>query len=64
VTTDDVSAAPPTLPFVLGDWLTCARDPRRPAPPVTALDGLRTLEIVAACYRSHRERREIAIADL
>jgi predicted dehydrogenase len=64
VTTDDVSAAPPTLPLVLGDWLACARDPRRPAPPVTARDGLRTLEIVAACYRSHRERREIAIADL
>jgi predicted dehydrogenase len=64
ITTDNVSAAPPTLPLVLGDWLACARDPRRPAPPVTALDGLRTLEIVAACYRSHRERREIAISDL
>jgi len=64
VTTEELSADTPTLPLVLGDWLACARDPARPAPPVTALDGLRTLEIAAACYRSHARRREIAIADL
>ncbi len=64
VTREEVSADHPTLPLVLRDWLACARDSRRPAPPVTARDGLRSLEIVAACYRSHRERREIAIADL
>jgi predicted dehydrogenase len=57
-------ASPPTLPLVLEAWMRCELDPARPAPPVTATDGLRTLEVVEACYRSERERREVRIAEL
>ncbi len=60
----EVDAAPPTLPRVLEAWMRTALDPSRPTPPVTATDGLRTLEVVEACYRSARERREVAIAEL
>ncbi|MFH1841835.1 MAG: Gfo/Idh/MocA family oxidoreductase, partial [bacterium] len=49
----------PTLPAVLTAWLAAIRGE---APlPVTAEDGLRTLEMVEACYRSSRERRAIQI---
>ena len=64
VETIAVDATPPTLPLVLRAWLACARDPAGAAPPVTVTDGLRTMEIVEACYRSHRRRREVAIAEL
>ena len=50
VETIDVSAATPTLPAVLEAWCGSWRNGERP--PVTMTDGLRTLEIVDACYRS------------
>ncbi len=55
-------ASMPTLPSVLAAW----RDQiAKGAPPaVGATDGLRTLEVVAACYLSHRERRPVRIAEL
>lgn len=47
---EDVDARVPTLPAVLAAWRD-ALDGGGPM-PVTAVDGLRTLEIVAACYAS------------
>lgn len=46
----DVDAGAPTLPPVLADWLDCARSGARP--PVGAADGVATLRMVEACYRS------------
>lgn len=46
----EVSAALPTLPLVLADWLQCLREGA--APPVGVGDGLATLQVVDACYRS------------
>jgi myo-inositol 2-dehydrogenase/D-chiro-inositol 1-dehydrogenase len=43
-------AAAPTLPAVLAAWREAAL--RRAVVPVTAVDGLRTLEVADACYRS------------
>jgi predicted dehydrogenase len=55
-------AQAPTLPAVLRDWLETVR--AGTPPPVTVHDGLRTMEIVAACYRSHRDERPIALAEI
>lgn len=52
-------AAVPVLPHLLADWLARLRAGEPPA--VGALDGLRTLEVVEACYRSHRERRAVLV---
>lgn len=52
----------PTLPAVLQDWLASARACK--PPPVTVHDGLRTLELVEACYRSHRKERPVTLAEL
>ncbi len=46
----DVEATAPTLPLVLRDWLACVRGGT--PPPVGARDGLATLRVVDACYRS------------
>ncbi|MBK8165801.1 MAG: Gfo/Idh/MocA family oxidoreductase [bacterium] len=46
----DVDATVPTLPAMLRDWLACVTAGARP--PVGALDGLATLRVVDACYRS------------
>jgi predicted dehydrogenase len=46
----DISAAAPTLPPLLADWLAAVR--AGAAPPVTVRDGLATLLVVDACYRS------------
>jgi predicted dehydrogenase len=46
----EVAATVPTLPPVLRDWLACVQGGLRP--PVGAIDGLATLRVVAACYRS------------
>jgi len=57
--TYDVSAAVPTLPLLLADWLACVREGS--PPPVTVDDGLATLRMVEACYRSHVTGREVAL---
>ncbi|HOX25109.1 MAG TPA: Gfo/Idh/MocA family oxidoreductase [Candidatus Krumholzibacteria bacterium] len=49
---ETVDARSPTLPSVLDAWRD-AIERERPA-PVTAVDGLRTLEVADACYRSQR----------
>ncbi len=49
-TVEHLDAAAPTLPAVLAAWRDAAL--RRAVVPVTAVDGLRTLEVVDACYRS------------
>ena len=54
-----VDGAAPTVPAVLTDWLAAIRG-QAPV-PVTVDDGLRTLEVVEACYRSARSQREIRI---
>ena len=57
---EEIDARILTLPAVLTAWrdaITGAREI-----PVTAVDGLRTLEIVAACYQSAREEREVDLA--
>lgn len=46
----DVPATVPTLPLVLQDWLRCVRAGTPPA--VGVRDGLATLRMVDACYRS------------
>jgi predicted dehydrogenase len=49
-TIEHLDAAAPTLPAVLAVWRDVAL--RRAVVPVTAVDGLRTLEVADACYRS------------
>lgn len=56
----DVSARAPTLPLVLRDWLEAVRS-GGPA-PVTVGDGLATMEVVEACYRSHRRAGPVEIS--
>lgn len=55
----EVPARVPTLPAVLADWLASLRDAA--PPPVTAADGLATLRMVEACYRSAAEEREVEV---
>ncbi len=47
---EEYDGAAPTLPGVLAAWRDAVLG--RAAVPVTAVDGLRTLEIVDGCYRS------------
>jgi predicted dehydrogenase len=59
----DVAAAVPTLPPVLAAW----RDALAAgvAPPVTVGDGLHTLEVTEACYRSTRSGgRTVSLSEL
>jgi predicted dehydrogenase len=56
----DVSAAVPTLPLVLADWLRCVLTGA--PPPVGARDGLATLRMVEACYRSSASGKSAPIA--
>ncbi len=58
----DISATAPTLPMVLKDWLDAVRDGS--PPPVTVQDGLATMRIVEACYRSAAAGCQIELADL
>jgi len=46
----DVDATVPTLPAMLRDWLAGVKSGARP--PVGSADGLATLRVVDACYRS------------
>lgn len=55
----DVPATTPTLPRVLRDWLACVTTGA--APPVGARDGLATLRVVDACYRSSSTGKPVAI---
>jgi predicted dehydrogenase len=55
----EVPAAAPTLPPLLGAWLESVRAGQ--APPVTVTDGLATLRMVDACYRSQAEGKEVAV---
>jgi predicted dehydrogenase len=55
----DISAATPTLPLVLEDWLASVRDGS--PPPVTVQDGLATLRVAEACYRSAAADREVDV---
>jgi len=56
----EVTAKIPTLPAVLRDWLGVVREQQ--APPVTAHDGLATLRVVDACYRSAAKGKEVGLA--
>ena len=58
----DISAATPTLPLVLRDWLVSVRDGL--PPPVTVQDGLATMRVVEACYRSAAAGSQFDLADL
>ncbi len=55
----EVSARVPTLPVVLQDWLDAVR--AKTTPPVTVHDGLATLQVVDACYRSAVSGAEVAL---
>ena len=55
-------ATAPSLPPRLKEWVAAIRD--KTPMPVTAEDGLRTLEIVEACYRSHREERSVRVDEV
>jgi len=55
----EVSAAAPTLPPLLEDWLASLRT--GVPPPVTVADGLATLQVVDACYRSHAAKAEVTL---
>ncbi len=56
----DVSAAVPTLPALLSDWLTAVSTGT--PPPVTVHDGLASLQVVDACYRSADEQKPIVVS--
>ena len=55
----DVSATLPTLPPLLTDWLASIRGDT--PVPVTCADGLATLKVVDACYRSNAARSEVSL---
>ena len=55
----DISARVPTLPLVLGDWQASVEN--NTAPLVTSKDGLATLKVVEACYRSAREGQSVGL---
>jgi len=55
----DISATTPTLPLVLKDWLAAVRGGS--PPPVTVQDGLATLRVAEACYRSAAAGREVDV---
>lgn len=55
----DVSALAPTLPPLLADWLVSVR--AGTPPPCGVADGVATLRVVDACYRSDREGRAVAV---
>jgi predicted dehydrogenase len=46
----EVAANTPTLPLVLAAWYDAVQNNKKP--PVTLTDGLKTLEMVKACYES------------
>lgn len=56
----DVDAKSPTLPAVLTDWLAAVLGEKSLA--VSAEDGLASLEVVDACYRSAIKGRAVAIS--
>ncbi len=55
----DVDASSPTLPLVLTAWASAARDGA--PPPVTVADGLATLVVADACYRSAALGAEVEV---
>lgn len=55
----DISASAPTLPPLLADWLDAVRS--NTPQPVTVADGLATLKVVDACYRSHQAKAEVPV---
>lgn len=55
----EVSAQLPTLPLVLQAWLDTVE--RGGPSPVTLADGLATMEVVDACYRSAKEQQAVQI---
>lgn len=48
--------------FAEGDRLFIDAILGKTAPPITALDGYRSVELACACYQSTREKRRIALA--
>ena len=52
----------PTVLAVLAAFLTCVRDGT--PPPVPVEDGLKALEVVAACELSSRENRPVALREI
>jgi len=60
---EKVDAGLPTLPAVLAAWRDSLRDAT--PPPVTVTDGVRTLEVTEACYRSVRSGgKPVRLAEL
>jgi predicted dehydrogenase len=55
----DVDAAAPTLPSLLAAWLAGIGSGN--PPPVTVADGLATMKVVDACYRSHQAGAEVTL---
>ena len=58
----DVLARVPTLPLVLQDWLAAIK--AGSSMPVTSADGLATLEMVDACYRSAKNQGTVTLATI
>ena len=58
----DVSAAVPTLPPVLAAWLTAVKGGTPPT--VTVADGVATMQVVEACYRSAEIGGEVALTEI
>ncbi len=55
----EVSARIPTLPLVLQDWLRSVRE--QTPPPVGLADGVATMRMVDACYRSAAAGAEVTL---
>jgi len=55
----DTPATVPALPPMLADWLRAVRT--NTPPPVCAADGVATLAVVDACYRSAAMGKEVAV---
>jgi len=58
-TREDIDAAVPTLPDVLSDWRDSVRNAN--TPPVTITDGVKSMEVVEACYSSHEDGRPVTV---
>ena len=59
-TTEDISAAIPTLPEVLSAWRDSIRN--KATPPVTVTDGVHIMKVIAVCYESAQAGRPITVA--
>jgi len=58
---EDLNAAVPTLPAMLTDWRNAVLN--KTTPPVVITDGVKIMEVVAACYKSARSGQPMVVGE-